>query len=133
MENTIKANTEGLRSQMARRMGITPQGFQSKLNARPIDFLIIIFKSLVELGHRPEAETIWADIRSRAEIIFFPAQAKTKFSKRVENLNRLILLEAENAERAANRFELLNQWRQVARLASERIAELTGALAFNQS
>lgn len=129
MDNVFYKNTHGCRADIARIMEISPQGYASKLNAQPANFIVENIRALVLLKKQRKAAKIWADLSARVEDVLNGELKTLPLNERVRLLNEIIAMEVEAATGTfVNRHELLDAWRDIRVLTGGRIVELTELL-----
>jgi hypothetical protein len=125
MDKCIKENTEGLRSKIALRLGISSQGLASKLSARPVAFLES-FTDAVAHHNEQRALNIVVDVWSRLWVRFKRIKRRFSLIELIELNQKIFVLEIKFPD--IDRWALLQYWRELVAIGQVRICELTGAL-----
>lgn len=125
MKNLLHIAVDGSGAEIARRLGISQQGFRSKILSNPFETVKEILIILKNLGKRSQAMMVIEDFFAFVEVEF-EAELIRKFpiAEIVGKLQNVIFLEIKNQSRTI----LLEAWREVQVIAGSRVRELTGVL-----
>lgn len=125
MKNLLQIATDGSGAEIARRLGISNQGFSSKIRSNPFETVKEILIVLKSIGKRRRAMMIVEDFFAFVEVEF-EAELLRKFpiAEIVGKLQNVIFLEIKNQSRTV----LLEAWREVQIIAGSRVRELTTVL-----
>lgn len=125
MKNLLQNAVEGSGAEIARRLGISNQGFGKKIRQNPFETVKEILVKLKEIGKSKQAMMVIEDFFAFVEVEF-EAELLRKFpiSEIVGKLQQVIFLEIKEQSRTI----LLEAWREVQVIAGSRVRELTGVL-----
>lgn len=125
MKNLLQTAIAGSGAEIARRLGISKQGFSSKIRSNPFETVKEVLSVLKIIGKRRQAMMIVEDFFAFVEVEFDAELLRTfPISEIVGKLQNVIFLEIKNQSRTL----VLDAWREVQVIAGARVRELTEVL-----